>query len=120
MNKYKGPDKRKHPRAEANFIISYKIQRENSNSDLSQSKNVSQGGMALTTNRYFEKGTHLLMTIRFPFFPNKIKVTGEVVSSKEVVNNIIYETRIKFFGLDEAIARELDTFVKNKIKKEQS
>ena len=120
MGKYQGLDKRKHPRANANFIISYKIQKENVNSDLSQSKNVSQGGMLLTTNRLFDKGTHLLMTIRFPFLPNKIKITGEVVSSKEVVKNVIYETRIKFFGLDEAIAAELDAFVKNKINKSQS
>ena len=113
--KYQGPERRKHSRANVNFVISYKIKEENADSDLSQSKNVSRGGMMLTTNCPFSKGTHLLMTIRFPFLPHKIKITGEVVSSKEVVKNVIYETRIKFFGLDEIIAKEINSFVKNRI-----
>ena len=56
------------------------------------------------------------MTIRFPFMPNKIEIIGQVISSKEVVKNLIYETRLKFFGLEEALKKELADFVFKHIK----
>ena len=68
MKKYSGEERRRHPRADLNFVISYRIREEHDNFDLTQSRDVSQGGMLLTTNRKFEKGTHLVMTIRFPFY----------------------------------------------------
>ncbi len=117
MSKYTGVERRKHPRMTANFVISYRIKQDSTNSDLSQSRNVSQSGMLLTTNRHFSKGTNLLMTIRFPFLPKKIKIEGEVVNSKEVVKGIIYNTNIKFFGLEEAIAKELASFIKKRVEK---
>ncbi len=112
MNTYNGPERRKHRRIDVSFIVSYRIKKERDNSDLSQTKNVSEGGMLLTTNRKFDKGTHLEMVIRFPFLPKRINIEGEVVDSKEVVRNVIYETRIKFFGLEEAIISSLSDFVK--------
>ena len=71
MKKYKGPERRTKPRLTANFVISYKIREDIDNADLTQSRNVSQGGMLLTTNRVFKKGTYLSMTIRFPFCKTK-------------------------------------------------
>ena len=112
MSSYNGQERRKHKRIDASFIVSYRIKQEINNSDLSQTKNVSEGGMLLTTNRKFDKGTHLEMIIRFPFLPKRINIEGEVVDSKEVVRNVIYETRIKFFGLEEAIISSLSDFVK--------
>ncbi len=111
MQEYEGQEKREYQRADANFVISYRIKEETDNFDLSQSKDVSQGGMLLTTNRAFDKGTKLVMTIRFPFLTKKIEILGEVVDSRVVVKNLIYNTRIKFFGLEELLARELEEFV---------
>ncbi len=111
-NKYGGPERRRYKRIDVNFIVSYRIKREKDNSDLSQTKNVSEGGMLLTTNRKFEKGVRLAMFIRFPFIPQKIEIEGEVIDSKEVVKDVIYETRLRFFGLEEAIARQLGDFVR--------
>ncbi|MCM8773962.1 MAG: PilZ domain-containing protein [Candidatus Omnitrophica bacterium] len=109
--KYIGAERRKGPRINVNFVVSYRIKDEVDNHDLTQSRNVSTGGMLLTTNRKFEKGTILSMSIRFPFFTKKIESNGEVVDSKEVVRNLIYETRIKFAGLDNTLLKELHEYI---------
>ena len=46
----------------------------------------------------------------------KIEVTGEVVDSKEVVRDLIYETRLKFIDLDEDFFRDLGEFIKERLK----
>jgi hypothetical protein len=116
MQKYGGRDRRKKPRTDANFVISYHLQREDANYDLTQTKNVSQGGMLLTTNRKFEKGTRLDMTMQFPFLDDKIQVVGEVVGSKEVLKDLIYETRLMFYGLKGQYSEKLANFVKEHTK----
>ncbi len=108
---FKGEDRRQFPRASANFIISYRMSDPPSDYDLSQSKNVSQGGILLTTNQFFEKGTYLAMTIRFPFVTKRIEVIGKVVGCKEVVKSIIYETHVQFIDLDMSLFQEIGKFV---------
>jgi len=117
MSGYSGAERRRHSRMSANFIVSYRVRQVPDNYDLSQSKNVSQGGMMLTTNKKFENGTHLAMTIRFPFVSQKIRVLAEVVDSNEIVRNLIYETRIKFLDLDEEFFRKMGDFVNKHMKK---
>ncbi|MCM8756681.1 MAG: PilZ domain-containing protein [Candidatus Omnitrophica bacterium] len=109
--KYIGEERRKSPRINVNFVVSYRIKNEADNHDLTQSRNVSAGGMLLTTNRKFEKGTILAMCIRFPFFTKKIEINGEVVDSKEIVRNVIYETRIRFAGLEDTLLKELHKYI---------
>lgn len=116
MDKTKGEERRKHARLSANFVISYRITQVPDNYDLSQTKNVSQGGLLLTTNRKFDKGVMLAITIRFPFVAQRIEVTGQVVESREVVRNLIYETRISFLDLDMDLFKELGEFVQTRLK----
>jgi hypothetical protein len=111
MEKYSGQEKRKFTRASANFVVSYRLKEQADNYDLSQTKNVSQGGMLLTTNRKFEKGTQLAMTIRFPFVNQRMEVTGAVIDSKEIVRGLIYETRITFIDLPSEFFQELGNFI---------
>ncbi|MBU1122564.1 MAG: PilZ domain-containing protein [Candidatus Omnitrophota bacterium] len=113
MNKFDGVNRRKHNRVNVNFVVSYRVKQLPANYDLSQTKNVSQGGMLLTTNRKFDKDTCLAMTVRFPFVRQKIEVTGMVIGSKEVVKNLIYETRIQFLDLAESFFQELGGFVRD-------
>ncbi|OQX80530.1 MAG: hypothetical protein B6D56_04855 [Candidatus Omnitrophica bacterium 4484_70.1] len=120
MQTYKGEERRKYPRAKISFIVSYRIKHPEESYDLSQTKDASQGGMLLTTNREFEKGTYLEMIIRFPFVPYKIRLLGEVVDSKKVVTNLIYETRIRFVGPHKNFFKELGEFIKEKLKKEKN
>ena len=114
MHNYGGPERRNLPRIDANFVVSYRIKSESY--DLSQTKNLSQGGMLLTTNRAFDKGTLLAMIIRFPLVPQKIETTAEVVSSREVVKGLIYETRVRFLDLDQDFFTKLGEFIKSHFK----
>jgi hypothetical protein len=117
MEKYKGPEKRKYPRVGVNFVVSYRLKENSHAYDLSQTKNVSQGGLLLTTNKKFDFGTLLAMTIRFPFIEQKIEIDGEVIDSKEIVKGLIYETRIRFLNLPEDFFNELGKFIKELIEK---
>ncbi len=100
-NEFSGIEKRKHPRANGRFIVSYRVIPNNSNADISQTKNLSLGGMLLTTNCQFPVGTNLALEIRLPFDPNPIMIIAKVLESKEITKNIIYDTRLIFMAIDE-------------------
>lgn len=108
-------ERRRDSRLKGNFVVSYRVKRNPQGYDLSQTKDVNQGGMLLTTNRIFENGTYLALLIRLPFIPKKIEVLGEVVSSKEVVRNLIYETRIRFLDLDRNFFQKIGEFVEENL-----
>ena len=98
---YSGPERRKHPRIEGRFIVSYRVLEEQQNVDITQTKNLGLGGMLLTTNRLFDTGTKLALEIRLPFDPNPIYIIARVVDSREVTRDLIYDTRLSFLAVDE-------------------
>jgi c-di-GMP-binding flagellar brake protein YcgR len=98
---YTGPERRKQPRISARFIVSYRVLEEEDAVDISQTKNMSLGGMLLTTNRAFEGGTKLALEIRLPFDPNPIMLVGKVLESREIIKDLIYDTRLEFLTVDE-------------------
>ena len=95
------PEKRKHPRISGRFVVSYRIQEEVDSVDISQTKNLSLGGMLLTTNKIFPPGTNLAILIKLPFFPKGLNLVARVLESKVVVKDLIYDTRLEFLGIDE-------------------
>src|SRR4030042_37678 len=98
---YSGSERRKHPRICGRFIVSYRILEELNNVDISQTKNLSLGGMLLTTNRRLSVGTNLALEIRLPFDPNPIMIIGKVLESREISKDLIYDTRLTFLAVDE-------------------
>ncbi|MDD4938812.1 MAG: PilZ domain-containing protein [Candidatus Omnitrophica bacterium] len=114
--KYEGPERRKHPRIDARFIVSYRVLEETDNVDLSQTKNVSLGGMLLTTNRKFDAGINLALEIRLPFDSHPIMIVGKVLESREISKDLIYDTRIVFLAVDErhrnAMKKTVDYYLK--------
>ncbi len=101
VKKYDGSERRKFARADGRFIVSYRVIPNNSNTDISQTKNLSLGGMLLTTNCLFSAGTNLALEIRLPFDPNPIMIIAKVLESKEVTKGLIYDTRLIFMAIDE-------------------
>jgi len=97
---YTGSERRKHPRVYGKFVVSYRVKKDKENCDISQTRNLSLGGMILTTNREFPQGTTLAIDIRLPFFMEPINLTGKVLESKEIVKDLIYDTRINFLEID--------------------
>jgi c-di-GMP-binding flagellar brake protein YcgR len=98
---YSGTERRKYPRANGRFIVSYRVIPNNRNADISQSKNLSLGGMLLTTNCQFPVGTNLALEIRLPFDPDPIMTIAKVLESKEITKGLIYDTRLTFLAIDE-------------------
>lgn len=117
---YQGPERRRHPRAKVSFIVSYRPIDKEESADLSQTRNFSQGGMLLTTNKQFEEGTLIKMFIRVPLVKEKIHLIGKVLASKEVVKNLIYETRIAFQNLEDEIEKILKNTVEQFLEKPRS
>jgi len=98
---YTEPEKRKHPRVSGRFIVSYRIVEDDERIDVSQTKNLSLGGMLITTNKKFEPGTKLALQIRLPFDPNPIMLIAKVINSTAITKNLIYDTRLEFISIDE-------------------
>ena len=98
---YSGPERRKYPRINGRFIVSYRILEDINNVDISQTKNVCLGGMLLTTNKAFKIGTNLALEIRLPFDPNPIMIIGKVLESREISKDLIYDTRLLFLAVDD-------------------
>jgi len=115
---YSGVERRKHPRVYGRFIVSYRILDENNNVDITQTKNISLGGMLLTTNRQFSPGTKLAIEIRLPFDPNPILLIGKVLESREIIKGLIYDTRMEFLAVDEKHREAIGETVGYYLKKE--
>jgi len=114
---YGGQDRRRFPRITGRFIVSYRILEESNNIDISQTKNISLGGMLLTTNRHFDIGTKIALEIRLPFDPNPIMLIGKVLESHEVTRDLIYDTRLEFLAVDERHRKVIGQTVEYYIKK---
>lgn len=115
---YNGPERRRHPRINARFIVSYRVIEEEDAVDISQTKNVGLGGMLLTTNREFQSGVNLALEIRLPFDPNPIMLIGKVLESREIIKDLIYDTRLSFLAVDEKHRRVISDTVSYYLKKD--
>ncbi len=118
---YQGIERRKHPRISGRFIVSYRILENadaESKRDITQTKNISLGGMLLTTNRGFRPKTSLAIEIRLPFDPNPIMLIGRVIESRQIVENLIYDTRLMFLAVDEQHRHAIEQTVRHHTKKE--
>lgn len=104
-------ERRKFPRIEENFVVSYRVYGDTQLFDTSHTKNVGEGGMLLTMNRAFDKGTILAIEIRLPLLPISIRLLGKILESKEVAKNLIYEARLSFTYMDD----QSKEFVKNTV-----
>ncbi len=100
MGHYIGLERREYPRILGKFVVSYQAKSCDSHTHISQTRNLSKGGMVLTTNKNFPPGTILTIDIRLPFNADKISLDGQVLDIKEVVKYLIYDARIKFINLE--------------------
>jgi Tfp pilus assembly protein PilZ len=119
-------EKRQYPRINNHFMVSYHLLENNTVIDLSQTKNLSEGGMAFNANVKFNPGAQLVLNLRIPLAPEPVKIIGQVVESSEAGKNIYY-TRVKFVNIDEkyraavlsTIARQLPAIGSKKDDKRQ-
>jgi c-di-GMP-binding flagellar brake protein YcgR len=106
-------EKRKNARADARFIVAYARldSGKASDRDISQTRNISEGGLALTTSRPFASQTNMTLKIKLPVEAEAVEVSGTVIESKEINRNYVYFTRISFSHIDEQKRRAIQQTV---------
>ena len=93
-------ERRKYKRFTRHFILTYFDTADRKNRyDASQLKNISLGGICLITAQAFAPATRLGIELKTPYLAQAIHLEGVVVESTEKINNMIYETRLKFLNL---------------------
>ena len=108
---YTGSERRKNPRINTTFIISYRVVQEVKLPDVSQTKNISSSGLFFSTKRPFEAGTILELQLRLPFVFQVVRLMGKVIDSKEAIKDVLYETRVCFIDVPAATTKVLEITV---------
>ena len=70
-------------------------------------------------SRQFSSGVNLALEIRLPFDPHPIMLIGRVIESKEIMKDMIYDTRMEFIAVDERHRRVIGDTVEYYIKKDK-
>src|SRR3989338_1123238 len=113
-------ERRKFVRIDESFVVYYTtVAPDEPKSDVSQTKNISIGGILFITDRKFFQGTVLKLRIKLPDVPDYVNVRVKVVDSKERLKNIIYETRAQFIGISEEDKDSINKMVEYHLKKEK-
>ncbi|MCU0650975.1 MAG: PilZ domain-containing protein [Candidatus Omnitrophica bacterium] len=96
-------DKRKNMRADVHFVVAYgrKYNDDLVDRDVSQTRNISEGGMLMTTSRPFEPMTSLSLNVKLPVYHDSVQVNARVLESRQVHSNLVYFTRLEFTKIDE-------------------
>ncbi|MFA5275568.1 MAG: PilZ domain-containing protein [Candidatus Omnitrophota bacterium] len=113
MQAFDNSERRKYQRLVGGYLVYYKIKGPSEKYNLTRTKNISRGGMLLTVDKPFEKGTDMEFTIRGPFTQGTaIEMTGVVLDSRKIVEDLVYEARIQFSDPDAKSLDKLDEFIK--------
>ncbi len=89
-------ERRQYPRTDARLLVSYCPESGLASYGVGYTRNVSEGGTVFTSSSPFDQGSTLALTLRFPFAYRATEKVAEVVSCKEKVNKLLYETHIRF------------------------
>jgi len=98
---YVGEERREYPRVMADYLVVYRVLTEEEKKDITVTKNLSLGGMCLTTNRSFNKGERIILEMKMPFLLQPVILLGEVVDSREIVKDLLYDTHLQFLSTDD-------------------
>ena len=105
-------DPRQHPRRDAGLVVSYRPSYPRAAYDITHTRNISRGGMLLTTARAFAPGARLAIQLNLPLrgSPRRVPGTVEAVGSREIVQGLLYETRLEFVDLDQRSSQIIRAF----------
>ena len=95
-------DPRQYSRRDAGLVVSYRPSYPSAAYDITHTRNISRGGMLLTTARAFAPGARLAIQLNLPGrgSPRRVPGTVESLGSREVVQNLLYETHVRFVDPD--------------------
>ncbi|MBU1006870.1 MAG: PilZ domain-containing protein [Candidatus Omnitrophica bacterium] len=97
-------ERRRFVRVGRTFVVSYReASAKDLKTDITQTMNISAGGLMFTTDRQFSSGSTLILKLRVPGTQNYIDIKVKVVDSKKrsSFKSGICETRVQFTGISE-------------------
>ncbi|MCX5687299.1 MAG: PilZ domain-containing protein [Candidatus Omnitrophica bacterium] len=98
------PERRKFKRINKSCVVSYTpVKIGELKYDVSQTKDLSEGGLLFISDKKFEKGTILKIKLRLPEFLDYVIVQAQVVDSTQRARIVIYETRVSFIEVEQKI-----------------
>ncbi len=113
-------ERRRFIRIHANFVVSYfDVTAYEAKSDITQTRNISAGGILFTTDKKFPSGTVLKLKLRLPGAPDYIDLKVRVVDSKQRVKGMLYDTRVKFIRIKEEDRAFIRNTVRHSLQKSQ-
>ena len=110
-------DKRKFPRANTRFVVSYCPMERQDVLDVSQTKNLSVGGMAITTSTQFQPDAKLILKVRVPLAREPVEIIGRVIESTPMGKLAVYNTRLEFLAIDEKHRQAIIDTISHHLKK---
>lgn len=115
---YTESERRRYPRLNQHFLVRYWMLGGVDETDLCQVRDISLGGIRLTTGKPFENGAKLVLKIRLP--GGEIMPTGRVLESRQFVKAMpVCDTRLEFSEINESERKTLGDTLDNYLKKQK-
>lgn len=105
-------ERRKFKRISGSYVVSYvPIKGEDLKFDVSQTKDLSEGGLLFISDRQFEKDIVLKIKLRLPEFSDYVIIKAQVIDSIQLSKGIMHETRVKFVDVEEKVKEAIRRLV---------
>lgn len=97
-------ERRKFKRINGSYIVSYApLEGKELKFDVSQTRDLSEGGLSFISDRKFEKDVILKIKLRLPEFTDYVVVKAQVVNSKQLSKGLINLTNAKFIKVEQNV-----------------
>jgi len=107
-------ERRRFKRINGNYIVSYApIKGAEAKFDVSQTKNLSEGGLLFISDKNFEKDVVLKIKLRLPEFTDYVILQMQVIDSKQLAKGRMYETRGRFIEVEDKVKAAIRRLVNN-------
>ncbi len=113
------PEKRRFVRVSGAFVVSYTEEYGPKAADISQTKNISIGGLLFTTHRGFLPDAILSLKIRIPETLEYINLKAKVIESVQIIKDLMYDTRVAFIQVGDEDKVAISKTVEYLLKKER-
>ncbi len=103
-------EKRRAQRAHVRFVVAVDAlgSEDPGVRDVSQTKNISLGGMLLTTSTALEPNARFCLKVRLPARLQPVEIEGQVLDSR-LATGQVYDTRVQFVQLRQEADRQILT-----------
>jgi c-di-GMP-binding flagellar brake protein YcgR len=107
-------ERRRFKRVNGTYVVSYApIKGEEVKFDVSQTRDLSEGGLLFIADKKFENGTMLKIKLRLPEFADYVIVKAQVVGSDQVAKGLMHKARVQFIEMDQKVKDAIKRLVDN-------